>query len=52
MNLKKNYRTRPYWDREFLGLRKREDEYFQTENLMKICKNSVKERLPEEVEVD
>lgn len=41
-----------YWIDDFLHLRQREDEYFQTQNLMKLCKSFVVERLPEQFEID
>ena len=40
-----------YWIDMFLQARQREDEYFQTQNIMTLCKNFVTEQLPEEFNV-
>ena len=40
-----------YWIDMFLQARQREDDYFQTQNVMNLCKNFVTEKLPEEYEV-
>lgn len=50
-NLNKSSEAR-YWIDDFLHLRQRKDEYYQTQNLMKLCKTFVAEKLPEEFEVD
>jgi len=39
------------WTDDFLGLVKREDEYFDTENTLNLCKSYVMDKLPEEFEV-
>lgn len=39
------------WTDDFLGLIKREDEYFDTENTLNLCKSFVLDKLPEEFEV-
>lgn len=40
-----------YWKDAFLHLRPREDSYHQTQNLLRLCKGFVTERLPEAFEV-
>lgn len=40
-----------YWSDEFLGLTQREDEYFDTENTLNLCKSYVMDKLPEDFEV-
>ena len=50
-NLNKSSEAR-YWIDDFLHLRQRKDEYYQTQNLMKLCRTFVAEKLPEEFEVD
>ena len=40
-----------YWIDMFLNAQQREDEYFQTQNVMALCKSFVTEHLPEEFEV-
>ena len=50
-NISKSSEAR-YWIDDFLHLRQREDEYFQTQNLMKLCKSFVTEHLPDEFDVD
>lgn len=39
------------WTDDFLGLMKREDEYFDTENTLNLCKSFVLDKLPEDFEV-
>lgn len=39
------------WADEFLGLTQREDEYFDTENTLNLCKSYVMDKMPEEFEV-
>lgn len=40
-----------YWIDDFLSLRQRQDSYFQTENMLSLCKNFVTEYLPQEYEM-
>jgi len=40
-----------YWKDDFLKIKFRQDNYFQTQKLMNLCKTFVEERLPEEFEV-
>ena len=40
-----------YWLDDFLHVRQREDEYYNTQNLMAMCKNYVVKQLPNEFEV-
>lgn len=40
-----------YWVDMFLNAQQRQDEYFQTQNVMALCKNFVTEQLPEEFDV-
>lgn len=40
-----------YWRNDFLNIAPREDKYFQTKELMTLCKEFVTERLPEEFNV-
>jgi hypothetical protein len=40
-----------YWRNDFLGIVPRQDNYFQTKNTLSMCKDFVRERLPEEFEV-
>jgi hypothetical protein len=40
-----------YWRNDFLNIVPRQDNYFQTKNLLSICKEFVKDKLPEEFEV-
>ncbi len=39
------------WTDDFLGLTKREDEFFDTENTLNLCKSYVLDKLPEDFEV-
>lgn len=39
------------WTDEFLGIIQRQDEYFDTENTLNLCKSYVMDKLPEEFEV-
>jgi hypothetical protein len=41
-----------YWFDHFLHVRQRQDEYFQTQNAIKLCKDFVMEKLPEEFDVE
>lgn len=41
-----------YWVDDFLHLMRREDAYFQTENIMTICRNFLAEELPKQFEVN
>ncbi len=41
-----------FWFDHFLHVRLREDDYFQTQNAIKFCKEFVMEKMPEEFEVD
>ncbi len=41
-----------YWIDDFLHLKPREDEYFQTKNVLQMCKSFVMEKLPEDFEVN
>lgn len=49
-NLSKNNEA-IFWMNDFLNLKRREDEYFQTEAALEMCKTFVSERMPEEFEV-
>lgn len=40
-----------YWIDDFLSLRQREDSFFQTENMLSLCKNFVVDYLPQEYEM-
>lgn len=40
-----------YWVDSFLNLTRRQDAYFQTENLMTLCRNFLVEELPKEFDV-
>ncbi len=40
-----------YWRTDFLSIVERQDNYFQTKNLLTICKEFVKDKLSEEFEV-
>ncbi len=39
------------WADEFLGIKQREDEFFDTENTLTLCKSFVMDQMPEEFEV-
>lgn len=41
-----------FWRDDFLKIKQREDQYFHTENLMRICHQFVTEKLPEEFEIN
>jgi len=40
-----------YWTDDFLHIRQRKDEYYNTQNIMSLCKNFVKNELPQQFEV-
>lgn len=40
------------WADEFLGIKQREDEFFDTENTLSLCKSFVMDQMPEEFEVN
>jgi hypothetical protein len=40
-----------YWTDDFLHIRQRKDEYYNTQNIMSLCKNFVKSELPQQFEV-
>ena len=40
-----------YWVDDFLGVKPRQDKYFQTQNFMSVCKSFVTKQLPSEFEV-
>lgn len=40
-----------YWIDDFLSLRQRQDSFFQTENMLSLCKNFVVDYLPQEYEM-
>ncbi len=40
-----------YWIDDFLSLRQRQDSFFQTENMLSLCKNFVVDYLPQEYEL-
>lgn len=40
-----------YWVEDFLGVKPRQDKYFQTQNFMSVCKNFVTKQLPFEFEI-
>lgn len=50
-NLSKGSDAR-YWKDDFLQLVQRQDEFFHTNNVMQLCKQFVKEKLPGEFEVN
>lgn len=39
------------WADEFLGIKQREDEFFDTENTLSLCKSFVMDQMPEEFEI-
>lgn len=41
-----------YWVDSFLHIQQREDDYFQTKNIMSLCKDFVSKQLPQEFEVN
>ena len=40
-----------YWTDDFLHIRQRKDEYYNTQNVMTLCKHFVKDELPQQFEV-
>jgi len=40
-----------YWTDDFLHIHPRKDEYYNTKNIMSLCKNFVKDELPQKFEV-
>jgi hypothetical protein len=40
-----------YWMDDFLHVRQRKDEYYNTQNILSICKNFVKDELPQQFDV-
>jgi hypothetical protein len=40
-----------YWIDDFLHIRQRKDEYYNTQNILSLCKNFVKNELPQQFEV-
>jgi len=40
-----------YWIDDFLHLRQRKDEYYNTQNILSLCKHFVKDELPQQFEV-
>jgi len=40
-----------YWTDDFLHVKPRKDEYHNTQNVMSLCKNFIKEGLPEELDI-
>jgi len=40
-----------YWTNDFLHVKPRKDEYYNTQNVMSLCKNFIKEGLPEELDI-
>lgn len=40
-----------YWRNDFLGIKQREDNYFQTKKFLSVCKDFVQEQLPDDFEV-
>lgn len=40
-----------YWVEDFLGVKPRQDKYFQTQNFMAACKSFVTKQLPSELEI-
>ncbi|MDH6534575.1 nucleoid-associated protein [Parabacteroides sp. 52] len=40
-----------YWLDDFLHVRQRKDEYYNTQNILSLCKNFIKNELPEQFEV-
>jgi len=40
-----------YWKDDFLYVKPRKDEYHNTQNVMSLCKNFIKEGLPEELDI-
>jgi len=50
-NLNRNSDAR-YWFDDFLQIRQREDDYYQTENAISMCKSFVTTKLPQEFDLD
>jgi len=48
---KTNNSEAAYWIDDFLHVLRRQDAYFQTENMMTICRNYLAEQLPQDFEV-
>ena len=40
-----------YWIDDFLNVRQRKDEYYNTQNILSLCKHFVKDELPQQFEV-
>ena len=40
-----------FWVEDFLGVKPRQDKYFQTQNFMSVCKSFVTKQLPSEFEI-
>ncbi|MDR2887608.1 MAG: nucleoid-associated protein [Bacteroidales bacterium] len=40
-----------YWTDDFLNIRQRKDEYYNTQNLLSLCKNFVRNELPQQFDV-
>ena len=40
-----------YWTDDFLHIRQRKDEYYNTQNIMSLCKHFVKDELPQQFEI-
>jgi len=40
-----------YWTENFLHVEQRKDEYYNTQNVLSLCKNFIKEGLPEELDI-
>ncbi|MCD8073303.1 MAG: nucleoid-associated protein, partial [Alistipes sp.] len=41
-----------YWIDDFLMVKQRQDEYYNTQNILSLCKNFVTKKLPTEFEVN
>jgi hypothetical protein len=50
-NLSKTGFEARYWKDDFLHVKPRKDEYYNTQNVMSLCKNFIKEGLPEELDI-
>jgi hypothetical protein len=40
-----------YWIDDFLHVRQRKDEYYNTQQTLSLCKNFVKDELPQQVDI-
>jgi hypothetical protein len=40
-----------YWMEDFLHIRQRKDEYYNTQNLLSLTKNFIKDEFPQQFEI-